>query len=676
MSFFRKVAWHSLRDRLRSSAIREGLGVELLLLHIERSQLRWLEQLYLDAFLGRCSRHVPPGGGPGDGQGHVGGTMSLGWPGNALGSPLRSWRRCLGRGTSGCLCLVCCPRDPVPDKRKMTSWKQAHADTKEKKTDFEVRKFAYQLASLKFLDVSINKLQSARLGSQPQLPSLLEPGCFQPLSALRLLSLDGSRKSSTLIPDLCSELSRTAIGFLSLRDIGLKTLTNRTFLGLNKTNLTVLDLSGNSISKIEDGSFQWLSGLQTLNMTGNNIKHLTRGTFNGLKMLKNLQLTKALVKSQKSSRPVIDDFSFQPLSNLESLKLQNTAFANITENTFKGLMSLTELDLSWNSYLHTERKLTNKTFVSLADSPLRKLNLEGNALVGIESGSFSCLKNLSILLLDHNFISQIFTGKEFEGLAQLKELHISNNVQAIDLTPESFVNVINLSVLTLGKSLKAETLNHDSSPFRPLSNLTVLDLSNNNIANIRENMLEGLENLRVLKLQHNNLVRLWKMANPGFSDAKVEEGRGFEYDAYVIHAEEDARWVERRMFPLEKKTCRFCLEDRDSIIGMSQFESIVNNMRKSRKILFVVTENLLKDPWCGRFKIHHALHQVIEASRDSVVLIFLQDVHDYKLSQSLFLRRGMLRERCILNWPPQKERIPAFYQKLLIALGMTNQLQE
>ncbi|MEQ2261837.1 hypothetical protein XENORESO_016550 [Xenotaenia resolanae] len=45
-----------------------------------------------------CSRHVSPGGGPGDGRGHARGTMSLGWPGNALGSPRRSWRRCLERG--------------------------------------------------------------------------------------------------------------------------------------------------------------------------------------------------------------------------------------------------------------------------------------------------------------------------------------------------------------------------------------------------------------------------------------------------------------------------------------------------------------------------------------------------------------------------------------------------
>uniref|UniRef100_A0A8C6NIQ5 Reverse transcriptase domain-containing protein n=1 Tax=Nothobranchius furzeri TaxID=105023 RepID=A0A8C6NIQ5_NOTFU len=41
MSFLRRVAGLSLRDRVRSSVIQEGLGVDPLLLHIERSQLRW-----------------------------------------------------------------------------------------------------------------------------------------------------------------------------------------------------------------------------------------------------------------------------------------------------------------------------------------------------------------------------------------------------------------------------------------------------------------------------------------------------------------------------------------------------------------------------------------------------------------------------------------------------------
>lgn len=603
--------------------------------------------------------------------------------------------------------------------------------------------------------------------------------------------MDGSNIGTQVIAKLCSELSGTAIDALSLRHMKLVTLTNATFKGLQETNLTFLDLSHNGMGKIEKGSFQWISSLETLILGDNNIKHLAKDTFQGLKSLKNLQLTKALVKSHTSSLPVIDDFSFQPLSSLESLILQRTAVREITENTFTGLTNLRELDFSWSSYT-SFRTITNKTFVSLEGSPLRKLNLAGTAITQINPGSFSVFRNLTILLLDSNFIRQTLTGKEFEGLSQVQEIYMSLNFQKVNLSSTSFVNVPNLRVLTLAKSLVATALNLDPSPFSPLSSLTILDLSNNNIANIRENMLKGLVNLKVLKLQHNNLARLWKRANLGgpvlflketlnlttllmdnngldevpaqalrglkdlnmlslasnllnslkdsifddlsslqtlflqknlitavrpevfktpmsnlsllvmdknpfdctcesilwfvtwlnntnmtsvpglreqytcntplayfnrsivdfdplsckdmtpfqtlyivsstavimlivtallvrfhgwriqfywnivinrtlgFSDATYEEGRQYEYDAYIIHAEKDSGWVERRMVPLENDNCRFCLEDRDSVPGVSQLESIVNNMRNSRKILFVVTEALLSDPWCRR----------------------------------------------------------------------------
>lgn len=619
----------------------------------------------------------------------------------------------------------------------------------------------------------------------------LEHGCFKPISNLRTLITDGSSMGTLVIAKVCSELSGTAIDALSLRKMKLVTLTNTTFTGLRETNLTFLDLSYNGMGKIEKGSFQWLSRLETLILVENNIKHLTKDTFQGLKSLKKLQLTKALVKSHTSSTPIIDDFSFQPLSALESLILQRTAVRDITEHTFTGLTNLKELDMSWSSYTSL-KNITNKTFVSLAESPLRNLNLTGTAITQINPGCFSIFRNLTILHLDSNFIKQTLSGKEFEGLGQVQEIHLSLNFQKVNLSSTSFVNVPNLRVLTLAKSLIATALNLDPSPFSPLSNLTILDLSNNNVANIRENMLKGLVNLKVLKLQHNNLARLWKSANLGgpvlflkealnlttllmdsngmdeipaealrglkdlrelslannllnslkdsifddlnslqvlflqknlittvrpevfkipmsnlsllvmdknpfdctcesilwfttwlnntnittvpglreqymcntpltyfnrsimdfdplsckdmtpfqalyivsstavimltvtallvrfhgwriqfywnilikrtlgFSDATVEEGREYEYDAYVIHAEEDSSWVERRMVPLENDNCRFCLEDRDSIPGMSQLESIVNNMRNSRKILFVVTETLLRDPWCSR----------------------------------------------------------------------------
>uniref|UniRef100_A0AAV2MQG6 ribonuclease H n=1 Tax=Knipowitschia caucasica TaxID=637954 RepID=A0AAV2MQG6_KNICA len=50
------VAGRSLRDRVRSSVTREELGVEPLLLHVERNQLRWLGHLF----------RMPPGRLPGE----------------------------------------------------------------------------------------------------------------------------------------------------------------------------------------------------------------------------------------------------------------------------------------------------------------------------------------------------------------------------------------------------------------------------------------------------------------------------------------------------------------------------------------------------------------------------------------------------------------------------------
>ncbi|KAK0138211.1 putative uncharacterized transposon-derived protein F52C9.6 [Merluccius polli] len=56
MSFLRRVAGLSLRDRVRSSVIREELGVDPLLLRVERSQMRWLGHLV----------RMPPGRIPGE----------------------------------------------------------------------------------------------------------------------------------------------------------------------------------------------------------------------------------------------------------------------------------------------------------------------------------------------------------------------------------------------------------------------------------------------------------------------------------------------------------------------------------------------------------------------------------------------------------------------------------
>ncbi|KAK0130608.1 putative uncharacterized transposon-derived protein F52C9.6 [Merluccius polli] len=56
ISFLRRVAGLSLRDRVRSSVIREELGVDPLLHRVEKSQMRWLGHLV----------RMPPGHLPGE----------------------------------------------------------------------------------------------------------------------------------------------------------------------------------------------------------------------------------------------------------------------------------------------------------------------------------------------------------------------------------------------------------------------------------------------------------------------------------------------------------------------------------------------------------------------------------------------------------------------------------
>ncbi|KAI3360442.1 hypothetical protein L3Q82_002337 [Scortum barcoo] len=100
MSFLRRVAGRSLRDRVRSSVTREELGVEPLLLRIERSQLRWLGHLFRMP-PGRLPREVfqacPTGRRPrGRPRTRWRDYVSrLAWE-RHLGSPRKSWRKCLG----------------------------------------------------------------------------------------------------------------------------------------------------------------------------------------------------------------------------------------------------------------------------------------------------------------------------------------------------------------------------------------------------------------------------------------------------------------------------------------------------------------------------------------------------------------------------------------------------
>ncbi|XP_066092373.1 toll-like receptor 3 [Saccopteryx bilineata] len=707
-------------------------------------------------------------------------------------------------------------------------------------------------SSLKILELSSNPIKE------------FSPGCFHVIGKLFGLSLNKVPLGPGLTEKLSLELSNTSLQNLSLRYTQLYRTSNVTFAGLQQTNLTMLDLSYNSLTVIGNDSFAWLPHLEYLLLEYNNIEHLSSRSFNGLANVRYLNLRRSFTKQSNSLAllPKIDDFSFQWLTRLESLNMDYNNFPGIKRNTFTGLIKLKYLSLA-NSFTSLQT-LTNETFVSLAHSPLLMLNLSKNKISEIESGAFSWLGDLKVLDLGVNEIGQELTGQEWGGLGNIVEIYLSYN-KYLQLTSNSFASVPSLRQLML-RRVALKNMDLSPSPFRPLRNLTILDLSNNNIANINDELLEGLEKLEILDLQHNNLARLWKHANPGgpvqflkglshlrilnlesngFDEIPVEvfkdlfqlksinlglnnlnilppsvfdnqaslkslnlqknlitsveknvfgpafknlsnldmrfnpfdctcesiawfvnwlngthtnipelsshylcntpppyhgfpvmlfdispckdsapfellfmintsilvtfiflvlfihfegwrisfywnvlvhralgfkeiDGRPkqFDYAAYIVHAYEDRDWVWEHFSPMEEEdqTLRFCLEERDFQAGVLELEAIVNSINRSRKTIFVITQHLLKDPLCKRFKVHQAVKKAIEQNLDSIILIFLEDIPDYKLNHALCLQRGMFKSHCIFHWPVQKERINAFHHKLQVALGSKNSI--
>ncbi|XP_055970361.1 toll-like receptor 3 isoform X2 [Sorex fumeus] len=756
------------------------------------------------------------------------------------------------------------------------------------------------LKNLVKLDLSRNGLSSTKLGTQIQLENLQElrlsnnkihslsheelyflgnssleklelssnqikefsPGCFNAIGNLFGLSLNNVQLGPRLTEKLCLELSNTSIQNLSLSNVQLDSISNLTFLGLNPTNLTILDLSHNSLNVIGNDSFTWLPHLECVFLEYNNIQHLYSRSFYGLLNVRHMNLRHAFTKQSflLASLPEIDDFSFQWLKRLEYLDMADNNFPNTKSSMFTGLIKLKYLNLA-NSFASL-RILTNETFLSLTHSPLLLLNLTRNKISRIESGAFSWLRQLKILDLGLNEIEQKLTGQEWRGLENIVEIYLSYN-KGLQLMENSFALVPSLQRLML-RRVALKNVDNSPSPFHPLHNLVILDLSNNNIANVKEELLDGLEKLEILNLQHNNLARLWKHANPGgpvyflkglshlhvlnlesngFDEIPAEmfkdlfelrtillgmnnlntlppsvfdsqvslkslslqknlitsvekdvfgppfknlsnldmsfnpfdctcesiswfvswmndthtniselsthylcntpppyhgfsvelfdtspckdsapfellfmintsillififivllihfEGwrisfystvlvhrilgfkeiekqpEQFDYAAYIVHARKDRDWVWKHFSSMEEKdqTLKFCLEERDFEAGVLELEAIVNSIKRSRKIVFVITHHLLKDPLCKRFKVHHAVQQAIEQNLDSIILIFLEEIPDYKLNHALCLRRGMFKSYCILNWPVRKEQINAFHHKLQVALGSRN----
>ena len=75
----------------------------------------------------------------------------------------------------------------------------------------------------------------------------------------------------------------------------------------------------------------------------------------------------------------------------------------------------------------------------------------------------------------------------------------------------------------------------------------------------------------------------------------------YVFDAFVSCARADAIWIKRNFLPKlenQETQMKFCVAQRDSIVGATIIDNIVRNINQSRKVVCVISQEFLKSGWC------------------------------------------------------------------------------
>ncbi|XP_013794823.1 leucine-rich repeat neuronal protein 2-like [Limulus polyphemus] len=291
----------------------------------------------------------------------------------------------------------------------------------------------------------------------------------------------------------------------------IKEIQDHAFDIENLKNLSVLDLSNNTIQKLTSKTFSGLNNLRELYLDNNNVKVIENGTLTFMGKLNILFL----------NRNYLTDIPYLPM-NITKLQLQHNHIRTVNFHGQK-LYNLKYLDLSGNAYdsikkmefllgNHIEQLSLGDQILQIEPQvfqetkELKRLELEGKDSLFPETweGIFqiNSLETLTIKYIplpplnQHNFSSM-------SHLKSLRLIHINTDVQ---MKRNVFKQLVQLEELDLqGSPNIAQHIINTNVLLSSLSHLKTLILQSVGIKTFRSNQSELLKNLSFLDISNNKL---------------------------------------------------------------------------------------------------------------------------------------------------------------------------
>lgn len=328
--------------------------------------------------------------------------------------------------------------------------------------------------------------------------------------------------------------SMSRLTLLNLKGNQIEKINNSVFVNLYQ--LKKLDLSNNRLTYIYPNAFLNLTSLATLILTSNRIKLIQSRAFSQLPQLTELQLASNQLHAFESyvfgkfennlrtldlSMNDLSDFNATGLANVSNFQLRGNNLQSFDLEFFKPLFGLSDLDLSFNDlniiysidYIRSDfqyltyldfsnmfLKYVDLDFFMIKFQNLQTFKLDFNQIQNITRRSSDYQANLVLLSLKFNLIGQL-DANVFANMTLLKTLDLSYNLLT-SLLGGVFTGLRSLRNLTVQSNYIAEIA---PDAFDDLVNLKQLNLTSNKLKSFRSGTFASLKQLEELYLSENKL---------------------------------------------------------------------------------------------------------------------------------------------------------------------------
>ncbi|XP_055856582.1 toll-like receptor 13 [Episyrphus balteatus] len=121
------------------------------------------------------------------------------------------------------------------------------------------------------------------------------------------------------------------------------------------------------------------------------------------------------------------------------------------------------------------------------------------------------------------------------------------------------------------------------------------------------------------------------------------------YDIFISYCQNDRQWVLEELMPNIEIAgdLSICMHERDFEVGVPILDNIITCMDRSRCLMLLISPNFLLSHWC-QFEMRLAQHRMFEASKEHVILVFLEDIPKRKRPKTL---QYLMDVKTYIKWP-------------------------